>query len=229
MEKRAPMLNLILFLLLTDLGEAGRINIRSLGVGFTDFCRRFVFARDCRGIQSKRGDERMEDGKYFLGLFLPLPNTLAGFQQVKAARFGKVMDAPDDDPIFSEDNSLLVARPRRALENVEDGKVLFESPLDLDKPEIISQMVPRDNGHPWAPALLETKMKTFENQPTMSNAIQPTFFPLKDHFGQAIGHLRGLRPNPPEAPWGLVVPSSSSSFSPSGKRTGIFNYRFIRI
>ena len=142
------------------------------------------------------------------------------------------MDAPDDvDPIFSEDNSLLVARPRRALENVEDGKVLFESPLDLDKPEIISQMVPRDNGHPWAPALLETKMKIFENQPTMSNVMQPTFLPLKDHFGPAVDHLRGLRPIPPEAPWGLVLPSSpsSSSYSPSWKRTGIFNYRFIRI
>ena len=133
----------------------------------------------------------------------------------------------DDGPIFSEDNSLLVARPRRALENVEDGKVLLESPgLDLDKPEIISQMVPPDNGHPWASALLQAKIKTFENQPTMSNVIQPTFLPLKHHFG-SIGHLRGLRPNPQEGPWGLVVPPSS--YSPAGKRHGIFNYRFIRI
>ena len=148
--------------------------------------------------------------------------------QVNRPRIQKIMDTPDDNPIFSEDNSLLVARPRRAVENVEDRKVLFETPgLDLDKPEIISQ---RDNGHPWAPALLQTKIKTFENHPMSNNVLRSTFLSLKDHFGHS-GHLRGLRPNPPEAPWGFVVPSSSSSssYSPSGKRTGIFNYRFIRI
>lgn len=132
------------------------------------------------------------------------------------------MDAADDD---DEDNSLMASRPRRALEDVEDGKFLLETPLDLvSKPEIISQMVPPDNAHPWAPALLQTKMKTFEKQPTtMSKIIQPALLPLKDYFGP-LGHLRGLRP---KAPWGLVVPSSS--FGSSGKRTGIFNYRFIRI
>ena len=152
-----------------------------------------------------------------------IPHFFYSVPQEKALRFQKVMDPTEDIPIFSEDNSLLVAQPRRALENVVDRKDLFETPVDLDKPEIISQMVPRDTVHPWAPALLPTKIKTFENHP--SNVMQPTLFPLKDHFGP-IGHLRGLRPNPPEAPWGLVVPSS---YSPSGKRTGIFNYRFIRI
>ena len=87
-----------------------RHSFRSLGVGFTDFCRRFVFAPDCRwvlflipsptlspiwkkiclncrGIQSKRGVvERMEDGDYLLGLFLPLSDTLARFQQVRMRR-----------------------------------------------------------------------------------------------------------------------------------------------
>ena len=136
------------------------------------------------------------------------------------------MDPTEGNPIFSEDNSLLVARPRRARDDVVDREALFETQLDLDKPEIISEMVSRDNGHPWAPALFPTRMKTFENHP--SNVMQSTLLPLKDHFGP-IGHLRGLRPSLPEAPWGLVLPSFSSSYSPSGKRTGIFNYRFIRI
>ena len=124
-----------------------------------------------------------------------------------------------------EDNLLLVSRPRRALlDRFTEGKVLkLETPWNFDKTEIISQMLPRDNGHPWAPALMKTKMETFENHP--SDAVQSAFVPFKEHF-RPLGSLRRVRPDPPEAPWGFLVPSSYSRF---GKRAGIFNYRFIRI
>ena len=131
-----------------------------------------------------------------------------------------------------EENNFLTARSRRALASRGgERNVLVESPAwNLDPVEIIPQTV--HNGHPWAQnALLETKTKTisFQNDP-MNMALQPTllqYYPYNKDV-RATNFLRGtIRPDPPEAPWGFVVPSSY--ISQSGKRAGIFNYRFIRI
>ena len=131
-----------------------------------------------------------------------------------------------------EENNFLTTRSRRALASRGgERNVLVESPAwNLDPVEIIPQTV--HNGHPWAQnALLETKIKTipFQNDP-MNMALQPTllqYYPYNNDI-RATNFLRGVvRPDPPEAPWGFVVPSSY--ISQSGKRAGIFNYRFIRI
>ena len=125
-----------------------------------------------------------------------------------------------------KENNFLTARPRRALASGGgERNVLVESPAwNLDPVEIIPQTV--HNGHPWAQnALLETKIKTipFQNDP-MNMALQPT---LLQYYPYNKDVRATVRPDPPEAPWGFVVPSSY--ISQSGKRAGIFNYRFIRI
>ena len=125
-----------------------------------------------------------------------------------------------------EENNFLTARSRRALASRGgERNVLVESPAwNLGPVEIIPQTV--HNAHPWAQnALPETKIKTipFQNDP-MNMALQPT---LLQYYPYNKDVRATVRPDPPEAPWGFVVPSSY--ISQSGKRAGIFNYRFIRI